>query len=381
MKKTILALACAVFTAACAAEPADEPSASSQDAIAVGVAPAWKAVTLVFHNVDADYVDEKGVKRHAKTTMPDARVSQAIRSALDWPATLWDWSGHGGHATMEVVSVLDPIRHVSIEGEGNGYWVALTDIAAALDVFAPKGRYDSVFVIWDPQAIHVCCGWGRGPGADTNNMTYAQLYPDSGTEGMIHEFLHGAGDFYRSHGLAVPDPHTNDRYGYFSADAKGSWSAWYRGLLGGRLLDEGKVVGYTANVWSHGTPRIWTNATTDVPIPKPALAKPDIETAWMQDDWAFFGWKPSPGTSHYTTSFIIKKPDGSNGEILQTYEASKTDQKPVFYRQVDRNEICAAARKSGVPLAQVHAWVQVVPDHDFSHSASRDVDGSFDCRN
>jgi hypothetical protein len=196
---------------------------------------------------------------------------------------------------------------------------------------------------------------------------------------MVHEWLHGAGAFYRSHDLDVPDPHENRVFGYPASAPSGTWSAWYINLMRGSLLRSGHVAGYTSAVWRSGTPRKWIGGTYPAAA-APALATPTLRTAYDgNDQWVYAEWTVVPRTTSYSVFLTIKKPDGSNGAEVYHYGQPGIDRGAFDYWYFSRAEICAAARKSGVPLASVKSWVQVWSDKSAARD-SIDVSGAIDCR-
>src|SRR6185295_8258809 len=168
-------------------------------------------------HLDTDYVSG-GVKHHAKTAMSAAMIDD-VKGYADQAKNQWTkWNNGRANASMDKIVVKEPIRSLTKTDDAGHYWVAPEDVAAQLDKYAPPGKYDSLFVVWNPASaspdIPICCAYGIGPQASTNGATYAAV-PTAfkGGEAYVHEWLHGAGRFYRSHGLDVPDPHENRTFG------------------------------------------------------------------------------------------------------------------------------------------------------------------------
>lgn len=384
----LLLLAVLLSVPACAADtdPSDgddEDVGETVDPLTVG--PTWRMATLIFTRLDTDYVVD-GVTHHVKSTMSAAQIADIEATADDMKAKWSLWNGGRATMTMDKILVNDAVTRLSFaDNNKKNYWVGANDIARQLDLYAPPGRYDSVFVIWNPQsaqpAVPNCCGYGLGPSADSNGATYANL-PTAfhNGEAYVHEWLHGAGDFYRDqHGLAIPDPHDERIFGVTGPDSNGSWQGWYKALLRGRLLKAGNVVGYQSSVWRSGTPRHWVGGSFPTQA-KPALAKPTLRRAVRTfDDALYLEWSPVTKTSHYTELVTIKKADGSNGKSIVDYQQPGIDRGAIDYQYFSKGAICAAARDSGVDLGAVHLWTQIWPDHQASAAASMDVPGTWNC--
>ncbi len=152
-----------------------------------------------------------------------------------------------------------------------GFWPAPNDTRAELDRFAPRGSFDSIFVLW-PQTNFATGraipsgGWGFGMGAtnETNGATYATVantrreiwqLPRIG-EVWLHEWLHGVCHHFRRRGYAMPDGDADgaDRHGYVHSPTNG-WSDYYRDLMNGRVLEDGEPKGIATIAWEEPNPR------------------------------------------------------------------------------------------------------------------------------
>jgi hypothetical protein len=348
--------------------------------------PTWKMAALIFRNIDADLVDPSGNSRHVRMAMTNARRDLLVQTADTMEARWETWNLGHAPMTMTKIEVTTPIRHISRMGSDGAYWVSPQDVAAALDTYAPKGRYDSVFVMWDPgpngelgYLPGVYNGWGltSPPSDDTNGMTYATIQPTTGYGGMIHEWMHGAGGFYRSHGLDVPDPHENDTFG-FRGTYNGSWNYWYQAALGGKLVKAGTVVGYTSAVFRSGTPRNWIGGSYPAAL-MPTLSRPEIQATSAGGEWIYTQWAPVRRPSHYTMFLMIVNRDGSVTQWVHRYAKPAIDRGTYDYQYFPKSEVCDAARRANVNLGAVRLRFQVWPDRVSASQATSSDFGSINC--
>lgn len=379
----LLLSACAFDASDEDADRDDEVSEESEQAITAG--PTWKMVTLVFKNIDAGYT-ANGHFYRVRSTMSAAKIEKAKEQAASVKSLFGTYNNGRAAASMEVIVVNETLDHLSpVNGDAgkNGWWVSPSDIAAQLDKYAPKGRYDSAFILFDPSAgdpdVPFPVGWGRGPGDDTNGMTFGTLRYDVGAEAYVHEWLHGAGAFYRGKGFDVPDPHENRDFGHTGPNAANSWGNWYIDLMRGYTLRGGKIVGYTSPVWRSGTPTRWVGGSYPAPA-KAGLSKPTILEAKAGGDWVYLSWKPVRRPTHYTEILTIRKPDGSHGKSVSKFVKPGIDRGAFDYDYFTKAQVCAAARESGVSLSSVKIGFQLWPDKNVGAASNVNVEGSFDCR-
>jgi hypothetical protein len=361
----------------CAADAQEEPVSASEAELN---ARAWKMVTLIFRTTDV-YAGGK----HVRTSMSlTGRLGAAHQAALGVPSLFAKYSGYRGRATMDVIEVDETLHKVSRDAMG-GFWVSPGDVKAELDRYAPKGRYDSIFIMWEPgtgqNAVDVRAAWGMGPstgGSDTNGATYAAVHPDTSSEGLVHEWLHGAGAFYRGLGFDVPDPHENRTFGFAHDDKNGSWGAWYTSLLSGEMRRDGERCGYRERVWASGTPtkKLTPGAVTNV---MHSPARPNLrEARTWGSDWVYLRWSTAPGVGKYTYFVTVKRPDGRMAESAVAYGTGGMDRGDDNYAYVHRNAICAAAKRSGLSGSlALHA--QVWSDDQADYRDDQDVAGRISC--
>jgi hypothetical protein len=351
------------------------PPAPARDRSLPFDGPTWKMATIVFRQTDVT-VPVGGVDRRVVTTMSPQRYAKAQAAAAGVVDAFEAWSSGRARATMEVIDV-PVLRKVSAIGDASrGFWIAPADVKDVLAEHAPRGRFDSVYMLWEPgsgaNAVPVCCAWGRGPGDDTNGMTYAVVTPNTGSEGMIHEWLHGGAAFYRAKGHDTPDPHENRVFGFPSAIG-GSWSHWYTALLSSQLVRAGKVSGFTTGVWRTGTPTAWVGGDV-APEPRPRLPKPTVLEAKRWDaDWVYASWDPVRGPSHYTLFLAVVGPDGASGRALRAYTSGSTDRGAFNYFYWPKAEVCSLGR--GALKLRFRIW----SDADATSAVDRDLPETFLC--
>ena len=108
--------------------------------------PIWKALFIVYRNTDVDYQDKDGNPKHMTLTMPDEEFSNGLWGLREFPAIANDFSNKEAVVLYDIVIIDRPIT--TITTLGNGYWLSPNDTRAELDLYAPKGKYDSVLVYW-----------------------------------------------------------------------------------------------------------------------------------------------------------------------------------------------------------------------------------------
>ena len=346
----------------------------SLDEELAATAPTWRALGLVIRNTDVSWVDSAGFEHRVTTRLSEGEEGWARAELENVPNLFSAWSAGMGRMELEVRVLEDTVTSISPLGP-DSFWVSPADVAQELDAHAPPGAFDSVFVMFDPDqdgvfALPIQAYWGIGVGEWTNGATFGSLYvtgdqpsdsPNRG-EAHIHEWLHGATAWYRDrHGLPVPDPHENARYGFPAADESGSWGGWYSALMRGNLVDPdtGAVHGITADSWLQSTPR-------------GAQAIPGIRTAFMADaDWLYLEWDPVPGADNYTL-FAVTTAD----TFASRFEPGAADRGPFRYTYFHRSEICEGA---ATPAGEHGLWVEVWPNDDPSRAVSAWAGGTIVC--
>jgi hypothetical protein len=226
----------------------------------------WNALLLVYRDID---VQLNG--RRFAWTLSDQEVDDAVDSFFAFPPLVADLSSGEAGVAAQVVTVSRVLSSLSSIGDLS-YWPAPEDTRAELDALSPKGRDDSIFILWPKTRLNPwedipSPGWGlsRGPDDSTQDRTYASVgnaptstwnSPTVGIPGEVwlHEWLHGVSRFFIGRGVALPqfDADGAESHGYEHSPT-GGWTGYYRDLMNGRVREEGTLKGVMADAWRSGT--------------------------------------------------------------------------------------------------------------------------------
>ena len=228
----------------------------------------WKILVLVYPNIDTDYV-EGGVTKHLTASMPAQDLENMKADFLHLPHQGNVSSYSGGTAELEahVVVVNRPLTNLTPIADG--FWPSPDVTRPELDLYGPKGKYDSVIVFWQAsnpttgQSLPVY-GWGLGywPFDYANGMTYATVFnigwvwPGDACQGevFLHEWLHGVTGFYmwRGYPFPVEDLHGAEEAGYVT-DANGCWKTWLTDYMRGQVYEGGVPKALVPQTWYGGS--------------------------------------------------------------------------------------------------------------------------------
>ena len=224
----------------------------------------WKALLIVYRRIDvripaAGFPQDRFVNELTAGEMEDA-----LNSFRAFPRLAEELSNGEASVTYQTMMVDEPLTSVTPLRE-NSFWPSPDDTRKELDAFAHAGRHDSVFVLW-PQTnfssgVQIpCLGWGLGmePGEWSNGATYATVgnalsstwnVPVVG-EVWLHEWLHGVCRAFAEKGFAMPagDADAGGSHGYVQSPTTG-WTAFYRDLMTGQVLEDGMRKGITWEAW------------------------------------------------------------------------------------------------------------------------------------
>jgi hypothetical protein len=221
----------------------------------------------------------------AQRRMSEPELAEIVRVVYTIPSSVTAWSeGNAAFDEFDVRIIDEPIRRLSRSGP-DAFWVGPDAVAELLQRLAPRGRWDSVFVIHPSDGSYARCGWGCtiGPTRDAGGAGFSSIVSDRWqpdrdrlfpVEGFVHEWLHQVEAMYRQSGLPVrelPDLHdVADRTsardvgfapfgrGYVEYEREtGTWQPWYRDLMTGTIGlkgDERAPVGLTADRWARRRP-------------------------------------------------------------------------------------------------------------------------------
>jgi len=230
--------------------------------------PVWRALLLVYHSIDVDYIDSSNTPRHMSYTMPEDQIAKAIQSFRQYTSFAYDYSNGEALVKYDIVHVTRPITSLT-DRTSNNYWVSPSDTRQELNKYVLPGTYDSVFVFWPKIDFKTgqeipSSGWGLAIGASewSNGATYVTVHnandltweePTVG-EVWLHEWLHGVCKYYQGKGYRMPtaDADGGESHGYVHSSTIG-WSSYLRDLMTGHVLDNGIYTGITAEAWRSGS--------------------------------------------------------------------------------------------------------------------------------
>jgi hypothetical protein len=229
--------------------------------------PIWKVVFVIYHNIDVTY-DYNGNQVHFENTFTDGQVQNAIRYFLSFVDNANYYSNDEVLIQYDIVHSDTPITTLS--SYYDGYSLAPENIPDS-DVVAPKGKYDSVIVVWPNWKIStgesVPTGGSAGLswGIALNGMTYCTIncpemdvivpYPyNLLSHGYIHEWLHGVCAVGVTRGYSLPEGHSDGggSHGYVENSYDG-WNLFYSDLMLGKVLENGEYKGITPDNWRNGS--------------------------------------------------------------------------------------------------------------------------------
>lgn len=94
-----------VYALAPAADQVDRPVTSRSSVVNIAK-PVWRALLLVYHQIDVDYVDSNSTPRHLTATMPAEEMQMAVRSFRQAASIAHDFSN--GEAIIQY-----DVRHIT----------------------------------------------------------------------------------------------------------------------------------------------------------------------------------------------------------------------------------------------------------------------------
>jgi hypothetical protein len=227
----------------------------------------WRALLLVYPHLEVT-IDLGGRARRFAHAMSEGEISDALASFARLPELVRELSDGEANLSAEVARIPRPLDSLTAMGV-DLYWPSPSDTAAELATLAPPRRYDSLFVLWPQKDLKAGTdipsgGWGLALAASdwSNGASYATVAnirrevwaaPVVG-EVWLHEWLHGVCGHYAARGFPMPpgDADGGERNGYRQSAATG-WSEYYRDLMRGRVLVEGRASGITPAAWRTGS--------------------------------------------------------------------------------------------------------------------------------
>ena len=220
---------------------------------------------IIYPNTDVTYFKD-GMQQSFKGSMSDSLKTTVINAFKNLPILIEDGSAGAVSSYYGIVEVSHPVSKITSLG-GNCYWLSPQDIEEDLKLYAPKGKYDSVHVVWYNGPIDSYFGLG-GIFINDGTTTFSSLIAgqewwwtgigEALGEPFLHEWLHGVCRFYASLGYPMPEGDADgaDEHGYTKSSTEG-WMKYYRDLMQGKVWEPklSKYTGITKEAWSKGTPR------------------------------------------------------------------------------------------------------------------------------
>ncbi len=218
----------------------------------------WESLLLIYSGIDVSYrCPGKRSKRFAYA-LSEQEVQDGINSFEKFPVLVDELTSGRAGIEYQINRIERHLTSLTLIGQAM-YWPSPDDTREEIEQFAPPGRYDSVFVLW-PQRNLVdgtsirSGGWGLAIAASrwSNEATYAAVanteswrwqIPVMG-EVWLHEWLHGP------HG----DADGGARHGYNQSPVSG-WTDYYRDLMSGNVLENGKRSGIPLDAWANTATR------------------------------------------------------------------------------------------------------------------------------
>lgn len=230
----------------------------------------WNALLLIYCAIDVRYPLSRWRRKHFTHQLTAAEVEEAEHSFRHFPLLVEELTEGRAAIDFAIVHVQEVLRSISSISHG-GFWPSPHDTREELARFAPRGHFDSIFVLW-PQTNFASGraipsgGWGFGMGAtsETNGATYAAVAnapsaawqrPRLG-EVWLHEWLHGVCHHLAQRGYPMPagDADGGGRHGYLQSEATG-WCDYYRDLMNGRVAEGSDFTGIASSAWLETNPR------------------------------------------------------------------------------------------------------------------------------
>jgi hypothetical protein len=226
--------------------------------------PTWRALLLIFHHIDVQYIDAFGTSQHLTTSLSDHEIEQATMAFRQFPSLAYQYSEGQAVIEYDIVHIQEPITSITSLGEA-GYWVSPNDINHIIDQYAPTGEYDSILVHWaqcNPDFSQCIPSFGWGWASMARDMTYATVAnaedwlwqrPTIG-EPWLHEWLHAVCWFYQDRGYPMPENDADGASGHgYTWSPTSGWMDYYQDLMTGNVIEEGAHTGITTQAWQSGS--------------------------------------------------------------------------------------------------------------------------------
>jgi len=224
----------------------------------------WKALLIVYRELDVRLSRGRWRKRRFRHVATREQITDATESFHAFPRLVTELTSGAAQVEGKIIEV-GPVLRSLTEEAGGFFWPSPDDTRREVDKLAPAGSYRSIFIFW-PQSDFQnrtsirCRGWGLGMAASdwSNGATYAVVgnapswawHREAPGEVWLHEWLHGVCLHFAKQGHAMPTPDADgaEIHGYIRSQSAG-WTDYYRDLLTGNVMENGKLVGIPRDAW------------------------------------------------------------------------------------------------------------------------------------
>ena len=228
----------------------------------------WKALLLVYVELDVRLRIGGLRKRRFHHYLSSNAMDDAIESFRGFPDLVRGLTSGAATVEYEIKTIAWPLTSVTQRSE-NEFWPSPDDTRTELDQWAPAGRHNSIFVLWPQHNFErktsvPGLAWGLALGSSdwTNGATYAAVANapmsawrnEARGEVWLHEWLHGVCHHFRQRGFAMPERDADgaELHGYERSSTTG-WSDYYRDLMRGMVVENGKRLGIPLIAWSESS--------------------------------------------------------------------------------------------------------------------------------
>ncbi|MDD5065450.1 MAG: hypothetical protein PHF84_00240 [bacterium] len=234
---------------------------------------AWKALALVYRDINAEYINNKKQVQQLQVSMNDADFQYTLSTLSNFPRTILNWSGGKVVMDLKIVIVDHPIRSLNTNGEPNEY-----QARQEIDLYNPGRIYDSVEMIYCLRAgvVSGCSSVGLSGTANNAGFSIVHIpvsYKDWGLyypeEILVHEWLHNVEGYYQGLGYTVPGLHDATVYGYtYDPSTNNTWQHWYKDYMQNKVWDGFQYIGVPPQAWSNYIPTgLVTMSVPGIPVP------------------------------------------------------------------------------------------------------------------
>jgi hypothetical protein len=228
----------------------------------------WKALLLVYVELDVRLRIGGLRKRRFHHYLSSNATDDAIESFRGFPDLVRELTSGAATLEYEIKTIARPLTSLTQRNE-NEFWPSPDDTRTELDQCASADRPDSVFVLWPQHNFErktsiPGTAWGLAIGAShrTNGATYAAIANapasawrnEARGEVWLHEWLHGVCHHFAQCGFVMPqrDADGAELHGYQRSPTVG-WSDYYRDLMNGRVVENGRPVGIPLGAWAESS--------------------------------------------------------------------------------------------------------------------------------